>query len=91
MKVYGGESRSLFAGLSNSVMPKSHLDLAFRYTLSQPQVACAVIGMATPQELKENLARARGTTQLTAGERTGLATLGRRLAKKWGPHFGPVT
>ena len=91
MKVYGGESRSLFAGLSNSVMPKSQLDLAFRYALSQPQVACAVIGMATPQELKENLARARGTTQLSAGERKELTTLGKRLAKKWGPHFGPVT
>ncbi len=91
MKVYGGESRSLFAGVSNSVMPKSHLDLAFRYALSQPQVACAVIGMASSRELKENLVRARGFTQLGAREKTQLATLGKRWAKKWGAHFGAVT
>ncbi len=91
MKVYGGESRSWFAGLSNSVMPTSHLDLAFRYALSQPQVACAVIGMATPQELKENLARARGFTPLRDQESTQLTIMGKRLAKKWGPHLGAVT
>ena len=69
MKVYGGESRSWLAGLSNSVMPRSHLDLAFRYALSQPQVACAVIGMATSQELKENLARARRFAPLRPQEK----------------------
>jgi predicted aldo/keto reductase-like oxidoreductase len=91
MKVYGGQSRSLLAGLSNRVMPPSQLDLAFRYALSQPQIACAVIGMATPQELKENLARARRFTPLGGQESTQLTIIGQRLAKIWGPHFGAVT
>jgi predicted aldo/keto reductase-like oxidoreductase len=90
MKVYGGESRSWFAGLSHSVMPQSYLDLAFRYALSQSQVACAVIGMATPHELKENLARARGFTPLLSQEWTHLAPIGKRLAKQWGAHLGAV-
>lgn len=90
MKVYGGESRSWFSGLSNSVMPKSHLDLAFRYALSQPQVACAVIGMATPPELKENLARARGFIPLLDQESTHLESLGKLLAKEWEAHLGAV-
>ena len=91
MKVYGGESQSFFSGISNRVMPPSYLDLAFRYALSQPQVACAVIGMATPQELKENLARARGFSPLREQEETQLANIGRQLAKGWGAHFGAIT
>ncbi|UCE63862.1 MAG: aldo/keto reductase [Nitrospirota bacterium] len=91
MKVYGGESRSLFSGISNSVIPQSYLDLAFRYALSQPQVACAVIGMATLQELKENLARVQGFTPLQDQERAQLASIGKRLAKGWGAHFGAVS
>ena len=91
MKVYGGESRSLFSGISNRVMPPSYLDLAFRYALSQAQVACAVIGMTTPQELKENLARARGFSPLRKQEQNQLSDLGKRMAKGWGAHFGSVT
>ena len=91
MKVYGGKSQSWFAGLSNSFMPKPYLDLAFRYALSQPQVACAVIGMATPQELTENLARARRFTPLHQKEWNKLEPIGMRLAKEWGAHFGAVT
>ena len=87
MKVYGGESRSWLAGLSNSVMPRSQLDLAFRYALSQPQVACAVIGMATSQELKENLARARRFAPLRPQEKKRLEFLGQGMAKEWGAHF----
>ena len=90
MKVYGGESRSFFAGLSHRVMPTSYLDLAFRYALSHPQMACAVIGMATSQELKKNLARARGFRPLRPQEQSQLASIGKQLAKVWGPHFGAV-
>ena len=72
-------------------MPKSHLDLAFRYALSQPQVACAVIGMATQQELRENLSRARRFTSLRRNEGNQLELVGKQMAKDWGAHFGAVT
>ena len=90
MKVYGGKSKSWFTGVSHTRMPKSQLDLAFRYALSQPQVGCGVIGMATEQELRENLARARGFSPLRPDEGNQLELVGKQMAKDWGAHFGAV-
>jgi len=90
MKVYGGQRRSLFAGVSNSLMPKHYLDMGFRYALSQPHVACAVIGMATQQELEENLHRAKNFMPLRPQEIQRLEALGKPLAKEWGAHLGAV-
>ncbi len=90
MKVYGGQRRSLFAGISNSLMPKQYLDMAFRYALSQPHVACVAIGMATQQELEENLHRAKNFIPLRPQEIQRLETLGKPLAKEWGAHLGAV-
>ena len=91
MKVYGGQNKSLFSGISHRLLPPSHLDVAFRYALSQSGVACAVIGMATSQELKENLERARRLTPIQQKELQQLGIMGKQLAKQWGPHFGAVT
>ena len=90
MKVYGGQRRSLFAGVSNSLMPKHYLDMGFRYALSQPHVACAAIGMATQRELEENLHRAKIFTPLRPQEIQRLEALGKPLAKEWGAHLGTV-
>ena len=90
MKVYGGQRRSFFAGISNSLMPKQYLDMAFRYALSQPHVACVAIGMATQQELEENLHRAKNFIPLRPQEIQRLEALGKPLAKEWGPHLGAV-
>lgn len=90
MKVYGGEHKSLFSGMSNRLIPQSHLDVAFRYTLSQSEVACVVIGMATSQELKENLERVRRFTPIQHKELEQLEIVGQQLAKQWGPHFGAL-
>jgi predicted aldo/keto reductase-like oxidoreductase len=73
-----------------SLMPTSHLDMAFRYALSVPQVTCAVIGMATPNELQENLQRARTFSPLNSREVPQLMKFGRSLASQWGTHFGSL-
>jgi uncharacterized protein len=93
MKVFGG---ALFGGAANHQMSNSKLDvayhdLAFRYALSQPGVACAVIGMATRDELHENVDRARRFAALTAQESENAVALGKSLASSWGAHFGAVT
>jgi uncharacterized protein len=89
MKVFGGERKSE-SGLKHCRMPASHLDMAFRYALSVPHAACAVIGMATPGELQDNVRRARSFATLNSREWKLLNTIGRTLASEWGAHFGPV-
>jgi predicted aldo/keto reductase-like oxidoreductase len=90
MKVFGGKQKSGGIGLSHCLMPVPHLDLAFRYALSVPQVTCAVIGMATPRELQGNLRRARSFSPLNAREGKNLMKVGHALASQWGPHFGSL-
>ena len=90
MKVFGGAQKSWGMGLSHCLMPVPHLDGAFRYALSVPQVTCAVIGMATPRELQDNLRRARTFSPLNAREGKNLMKVGHALASQWGPHFGSL-
>ena len=90
MKVFGGGQKPEEIGLSHCLMPISHLDLAFRYALSVPQVTCAVIGMATPKELQDNLRRVRTFSPLNFREEENLMKAGRALASQWGPHFGSL-
>lgn len=89
MKVFGGMVHS-DRGMSNSKMPGEHLRQAFRYALSVPGVALAVVGMATREELQRNVAWAKQFQPLTAEERLALEPLGKRLAARWGAHFGAV-
>ncbi len=90
MKVFGGARDPAPPALSHCQMPAEHLDLAFRYALSQPQVACAVIGMATQRELAENLRRARSFSPLSLMEHRRLRQIGELLAREWVDHLGPV-
>ena len=92
MKVYGGaQDPPPPDRLSHSMMPAEHHDLAFRYALSLPQVCCAIIGMATPRELEQNVERARRFQPLSGGEVRRLRDAGRQMARQWNDHFGPVT
>ena len=90
MKVYGGAVDPPPARLSHSNMPVEYHDAAFRYALSQPSVCCAVIGMATPWELEQNLQRARNFQPLSAAEAKRLHETGAPMARRWTDHFGPV-
>jgi aryl-alcohol dehydrogenase-like predicted oxidoreductase len=91
MKVFGGAQDPPPSSLSHSRMPVEYHDLAFRYALSQPHICCAAIGMATPQELEENLGRARRFQPLSAGEARRLHDDGALLARRWTDHLGPVS
>jgi hypothetical protein len=90
MKVFGGEQKSGGRGLSHCLMPSPHLDMAFRYALGVPYVTCAVIGMATPKELQDNLRRARTFSPLNSREGEHLKKVGHSLASEWGTHFGSL-
>jgi predicted aldo/keto reductase-like oxidoreductase len=90
MKVFGGQKKSEAMGLSHCKMPSPYLDQAFRYALSVPQVACAVIGMATSSELQDNLRRARSFSSLNAREGKNLMKVGQALASQWGTHWGAL-
>ena len=90
MKVYGGTQDPPPARLSHSAMPVEYHDAAFRYALSQPNVCCAVIGMATPWELEQNLQRARTFQPLSTTELKRLHETGAPMARRWSDHFGPV-
>ena len=91
MKVFGGAEQPPPKTLSNSKMPVEYHDIAFRYALSQPQVCCASIGMATHRELEENLRRARMFQPLTDGEGRRLHDAGALLARQWTDHLGPLS
>lgn len=91
MKVFGGAQDPPPNTLSHSQMPVEYHDMAFRYALSQPQVCCAIIGMATHRELEENLGRARMFQPLSVGEAKRLHNAGALLARQWTAHFGPVS
>ena len=91
MKVFGGAQDPPPNTLSHSQMPVEYHDMAFRYALSQPQVCCAIIGMATHRELEENLGRARMFKPLSVGEARRLHDAGALLARQWTDHLGPVS
>ena len=91
MKVYGGQFNEKRTKLSNRLMPIKYLNLAFRYSLSQPGVASAAIGMATSSELNQNVKWARNFKPLTSREATQLRIIGKNLASDWGPHLGSIS
>ena len=90
MKVYGGALDPPPTRLSHSKLPVEYHDAAFRYALSQPQVCCAVIGIATPWELEQNLQRARNFQPLSDAEAKRLHEAGVPMARQWTDHLGPV-
>jgi predicted aldo/keto reductase-like oxidoreductase len=90
MKVFGGQLKGEQTELSHCRMPGEHRDLAFRYAMSLPQIACAVIGMATREELHQNLNRAKSFKPLSSKEEEFLDRIGKQLAGDWGAHLGAV-
>lgn len=87
MKVYGGTEKERH---TPAVLPREWHDLAFRYALSLPGCATAVIGMVDRRELHENVQRARAFQPLSVEEKATLAEEGARLATEWGEHLGPI-
>jgi uncharacterized protein len=80
MKVFGG-------GIKTCKMPAELRQASFRFALSVPGVALAVIGMGTRKELEQNVEWARGFKPLTAQEANDLKKRTVALAKEWGVHL----
>ena len=87
MKVFGGIKGG---GHTPALLPATYHEQAFRYALSLDGCATAVIGMASMQELEENVRRARGFRPLTSDEQEDLRSAGRVTAERWQAHLGPL-
>jgi predicted aldo/keto reductase-like oxidoreductase len=93
MKVFGGPDAKTGSWGSRKAKPlvgTDYVDLAIRYVLSLPGVATANLGVHTIEQFRHNLAVVQRSQPLNAEEHDRLATVGRQLAKEWGPHFGPA-
>jgi predicted aldo/keto reductase-like oxidoreductase len=93
MKVYGGMKGGFGVAEGPNTgpeMPADRKELAVRYALGLPGVATLVIGPHTVQHLRQNAEFVRNYKPLTETELAEVDKLGQRLAKGWGPHFGPV-
>lgn len=80
MKVFGG-------GLVSCKMPEALREASFRFALSVPGVATAVIGIRTIQELEQDVAWAKSFRPLTRDEAVELKQRTVALAKEWGAHL----
>lgn len=86
MKVMGAPQKGY--GEPNPGKLADYAHLAIRYALDLPDVACAVVGMFTIDELKQNVAIATSRRSLTKFELRKIAEVGKELSQKWGAHFG---
>jgi len=94
MKVFGGMRGGFKVAAGPNTGPcvgEQMVAKAIRYSLSLPGVATLVIGVHTLAQLRQNAELVAAATPLSDAEQSELARLGRRMAKKLGAHFGPVS
>jgi aryl-alcohol dehydrogenase-like predicted oxidoreductase len=94
MKVFGGMRGGFEVATGPNTGPNVGEGLvgkAIRYALGLPGVATLVIGVHSAEQLRQNARLAAEATPLSEQEKAELAKLGRRMAKKWGAHLGPVS
>lgn len=93
MKVFGG-ARKKAGGYANSNAPPeldvAHLESAVRYALGTPGVATLNLGAHKKEQIRQNVDMVRRFKPLDPAEQDELASLGKKLAATWGPHFGPI-
>jgi len=90
MKVLGGAARFQYDPPREGLLSGARYAQAVRYALSLQGVHAAVIGVKNLEELRQALQVVRTFKPLTPPEKAMLEEEGRRLAREWGPHFGPV-
>jgi predicted aldo/keto reductase-like oxidoreductase len=91
MKVFGGPPGWRYRNPVPPIVPKERYADAVRYSLSVPGVATAVIGMLTPEQVRENAAMVRTFRPLSPDEAATLSEEGKALAARWGAHRGPAS
>jgi uncharacterized protein len=82
MKVFGGSITA-----KPCKMPPELRQASFRFALSVPGVALAVIGMGTKEELEQNVEWAKSFKPLTPDEAKEAKAKTVELAKQWGTHL----
>jgi predicted aldo/keto reductase-like oxidoreductase len=93
MKVFGGARKSAGSYENPDAPPEldvQYLESAVRYALGFPGVATVNLGVHNREQVRKNVEMVRNFKPLSADEQAELARLGRRLARQWGDHFGPV-
>jgi aryl-alcohol dehydrogenase-like predicted oxidoreductase len=94
MKAFGGPDGKTGSWGTRKAQPMvgaDNIELAIRYVLGLPGVATANLGVHTAAQFRQNLAAVRRFQPLTSEEQTRLAEAGKKMAKEWGAHFGPVS
>ena len=61
-----------------------------RYTWGVPGVAVAIMGLRTPEQLRQALAAARAYRPFSREEMSAVTERGKQFAAQWGPLRGPV-
>jgi hypothetical protein len=93
MKVFGGARKSAGSYENPAAPPEmdvTHLQRAVCYALGMPGVSTVNLGVHNADQLRQNIELVRKFTELSTDDQRELASLGRQLAREWGPHFGPV-
>jgi aryl-alcohol dehydrogenase-like predicted oxidoreductase len=85
MKVLGGPVK----GGALLAAPEDYRT-TLRYVWGVEGVAVAIIGLRTPEELRQALAAARSFRPFSPAEMAAVTERGKQLAAKWGPLRGPV-
>jgi len=94
MKVYVGIKggfRNHKHGHVGCACPPKLLPQALAYALDLEGVAVAVVGPYTVEQAVQNVEFARKYKPLTDAQRSELLALGKEMAPKLGPRYGPVT
>ena len=93
IKVFAGP-RGGFAAYGGPKVPpqigERYMELAIRYCLGLPGVASVNIGVHDPQQIRKNVEMVKNYRPLSPEEHELLAKVGRQMAPKLGPRFGPV-
>jgi predicted aldo/keto reductase-like oxidoreductase len=90
MKVLGGAEKWAYDARTPGVFADHH-EMAIRYALGLPGVACAVIGLSNETEARKAVEVARSFKPLSDDERTALLAVGQKLAADRKDYYGPVT
>lgn len=87
MKVLGGP-------LNGDTKPRladpASYQATLRYVWSLPEVAVAIIGMRSVEEVRQGVAAARGYRPFSTAENARLSVQGKLLAREWGELRGPA-
>jgi hypothetical protein len=87
MKVLGGARDWRYDGKTAGTLAEFH-SRAIRYSLGLPGVHVAVVGLSTPEEVKQAAAVVRGFRPLASAERDALLARGKELSVARGLYYG---